>query len=179
MASRFFMLAIATVSVVAVFGNQAAAHDLQGRVTLLPDSIKVEAWFNDDTPAQEARVAIIFANGIEVTSGKTDDKGVCLLNKINPGRYKAIIELIGHRETIPFEVAETTGVLEISSSRMNKTLGLFIGISGLLGVSCLFWLTRQRKRSQVAATADASEVSELNRSHSVGPAADIPPSDHR
>ncbi len=65
MPNRFFLLAITAVLAVCFGSNQASAHDLRGRVTLLADSIKVEAWFSDETPAEGAIVVVT-----QTTKGK-------------------------------------------------------------------------------------------------------------
>ncbi len=145
MSSRFLVLAITAVGVIGLGSNRASAHDLQGRVKLPPDAVIVEAWFSDDTPAQGASVTITDAGGNEVASSKTDDTGVCRLPKLSAGKYTAIVELIGHRDTIDFEVAESSTMLEFSNWRLNKTLGFTAGVVGLLATSCAFWLIRRRK----------------------------------
>jgi hypothetical protein len=145
MPNRFFVLAIAATIVAGFDVNQASAHDLRGRITLLPESIKVEAWFSDDTPAEGAQVSIKDDKGAEVARGKTDETGICLIPKLKPGAYEAEIDLIGHRDAIRFDVSDESNMLEFSGWRMNQTLGLTIGISLLLGVSSLFWLLRQRR----------------------------------
>jgi nickel transport protein len=149
MPSRFLIVAIAAVCGSSLVQNRAVAHDLQGRVTLHPDAIVIEAWFSDDTPAQGATIAIIDVNGNEVASGKTDDRGMCRLPRLSTGHYTAVIELIGHRETIPFEDVRDSSGLEFSSFRLNKTLGLTIGVGVLLGAWCMFWLVRKRGTGRV------------------------------
>ena len=170
MPNRFFVIAIAAMIVAGFGANRASAHDLRGRVTLLPESIKVEAWFSDETPAQGAQVSIKDDKGVEVASGKTDETGICLLPKLKPGTYEAEIELIGHRDEIRFEISDDPNILAFSSWRLNQSLGLAIGITLLLGVSSLFWFVRQRRlqKSNIA-----------NQYRSDGQEAGIPPSGHK
>jgi hypothetical protein len=176
MPSRFFLLA-STAVLAACFGsNQASAHDLQGRLTLLADSIKVEAWFSDETPAEGA-IVVVTQNKTKVSEGKTDETGVCHLPKLSPGPYEASIELIGHREIISFQVSETSGNQVFINWRMNKTLATAIGIGGLVVVSTFFWLFSLRKRPQPAGTETFAP--EFNQSPSAGQATDTPPSSHR
>jgi nickel transport protein len=143
---RFIIFAIAAIGAAGLGPSCALAHDLQARVSLHPDAIIVDAWFTDDTPAQEAKVSIVDTRGNEILAGKTDDKGVCRLRTLGAGKYKAIIDLIGHREIIEFEVADTSSALEFTNWRLNKSLGLAIGITALLSATCAFWLIRRRKR---------------------------------
>jgi hypothetical protein len=176
MPHRFYISAFAAVLAAGFGSNQASAHDLRGRVTLLADSIKVETWFSDDTPAEGA-IVIVTHNKSKVSEGKTDATGVCHLPKLSPGRYEASIELIGHREIIPFQVSDTSDSREFTNWRMNKTLATAIGIGGLIVVSTFFWLFSLRKRPQPVGTEP--HAPELNRSPSAGQATDIPPSCHR
>lgn len=145
MPRRFLLSAIIAVAAVGLSQSRASAHDLQARVTLHPHAINVEAWFSDDTPAQEAKVTIIDAGKNTVLSGQTDDTGVCKLPELGTGKYTAIVELIGHRDTVEFEIAETASEAEFTNGRLNKTLGLCVGLGGLLAVSCAFWFARRRK----------------------------------
>jgi hypothetical protein len=145
MSSRFLVLAIAAVGVAGLGSNRASAHDLQGRVKLPSDAVIVEAWFSDDTPAQGAKVTIADASGKEVAFGKTDDTGVCRLPKLGAGKYTATVDLIGHRDAIEFEVAESSSGLEFYNWRLNKTLGLTAGVVGFLSATCAFWFFRRRK----------------------------------
>jgi hypothetical protein len=145
MSGRFSVLAIVAVCVAGFAATPADGHDLRARVTLQPDSTVVQAWFSDDSPAQEAKVNILEAGGNEILSGKTDDKGVCTLRKLGAGKYTAVIESIGHRDAIEFEVSDSASTLEFYNWRMNRSLGLGIGIAVLIGGTCIFWLMRRRR----------------------------------
>jgi hypothetical protein len=178
MPSRFPVLALVAIIATCFGANRASAHDLRGRVTLLPDSIKVEAWFSDDTPAEGAQVTIAFNKSL--LSGKTDERGVCYLRRLEPGHYEAVIDLIGHRETISFEVASTSGnYASFSNWRMNQTLAVAIGIGGPVGVSVIFWLIGLRKKYRSIESGPLSPTLELNRSPFDDPATGIPPSSHK
>jgi hypothetical protein len=177
MPCRFLFPVIAAIALTSFDANRACAHDLRGRVTLLPDSIKVEAWFSDETPAQGASVSITLGKS-EVATGKTDDTGVCLLPTLKPGHYEAEIELIGHKEFISFQVSDTSGNQEFMNWRMNQTLGFAIGFGGLITVSCAYSLINRLKRNR-SSGAPAATDPELNRSPFADPAADIPPSSHK
>ena len=146
MRSRFLVLLVAFL-VVAIAPARASAHDLRAKVKLPGNTVVVEAGFDDDTPAEGAKVVITNASGIEIASGKTDEKGVYNLPKLPPGKYVATVESLGHRDVVEFEVAESAELFEFSNWRLDKRLGLAIGIGGLLAVTVAFWWLRVRKPS--------------------------------
>ena len=140
-----FLVPLAALALAMFVPGRASAHALQMTVKLPPDAVIVEATFDDGTPARGAAVVITDAAGNEVAKGRADDTGVCRLAKLGPGKYMAAVELIGHRQTVEFEVADASGVFEFSSWRLDKRVGLAIGVGGLLAVSGAFWWLRRRK----------------------------------
>src|SRR5262245_65730861 len=84
--------------------ERAFAHDLLATVKVLPDAVVVEAGFDDDTPAEGAKVVVTDASGKEIASGKTDEKGVFKLSRPGPGKYKAVVESAGHRDEAEFPI---------------------------------------------------------------------------
>jgi hypothetical protein len=131
-----------------VLPGRAAAHDLKATVKLLPNEIVVEAGFDDDTPAEGARVVILDATGSEAASGKTDERGVFRTAKLNPGKYTATVESAGHRDEVPFEIAAPEFLdapLEYVRARPDKTTGVVVGVGVLLAVSFAFWWVRLRR----------------------------------
>lgn len=143
MRNRLFVLVLAAVGVGGWPGS-ASAHDLRATVKRLPDAVVVEAGF-DGIPAQDAAVLIVDAAGHEVARGKTDDQGVCRLPLLGPGKYKATVESIGHRDEVEFEVTDTTRGFEFSNWRLDKRLGVAIGLGGLLVLTTAFWWFRLRR----------------------------------
>jgi hypothetical protein len=106
--------------------------------------VVVEADF-DDMPAQEAAVHIVDAAGHEVARGQTDESGICRLPMLGAGRYVATVESIGHRDEVAFEVAGRSGDFEFSNWRLDKRLGLGIGLGGLFALTAAFWWFRLRR----------------------------------
>jgi len=147
MRTRFLVL-VATVAAVAFFPGRASAHDLRLVVKLPPDTpdlLITEAGFDDDTPADEAKVVIVDASGAVVAEAKTDERGVCKFARPGPGKYTAKIEAFGHLDKVEFEIADTSTVLEYRGWRPNQTLGLIAGVGGLLLLSVGYALFRRRK----------------------------------
>jgi hypothetical protein len=149
MQTRFLVLGTFAIAVAGFFPSQANAHDLQLRVKLPPDvpnMLIVEAGFDDDTPADGARVVITDAAGKVIAEGKTDEKGVWRTTRPGGGKYTAKVESLGHADRVHFEVADSD-VFEFSGWRMNKMLGIAIGVCGLLLLSVGFWWFRLRHAS--------------------------------
>lgn len=153
MRNRFLVLVVASVFVVAA-PRTAGAHDLRATVKLLPDAIVVEAGFDDDTPAEGATIVIADSAGVELARGKTDARGVCRLSALAPGNYVATVESVGHRDEVSFEVAGAADVLEFTNWRLDKRVGLAIGIGAVLALTAAFWWFRLRKPAGDYSTSD-------------------------
>jgi hypothetical protein len=138
------LLVLATFAGLVLLPGRAAAHDLRAVVKLPPDAVVVEAGFDDDTPAEGAKVTVTDAAGNEVAAGKTDETGVCKLPQLAPGKYTAVVESLGHRDTIAFEVSGGSVFEEYRGWRPNQTLGLAAGVGGLLAASAGFWWFRRK-----------------------------------
>jgi len=153
MRDRFLVLA-AAVGIVVGAPQRAAAHDLQAKVKLLPNAVMVEAGFVDDTPAEGAHVVILDAGGAEQARGETDERGILRLAMLPPGHYRAVVESIGHRDEVEFDVANPEGEVEFANWRLDKRLGVAIGVGGLLALSAAFWWLRYRKQNAAHCTSD-------------------------
>jgi hypothetical protein len=85
----------------------AFAHRLHVSTRLIGDQIRVEVFYDDDTPAQEAKVTIRLGDQA-VGEGRTDDKGVWICPRPQPGTYAVRAESVGHAATEPLVVPEPT-----------------------------------------------------------------------
>ncbi len=124
----------------------ATAHALDAVVKVWPDKIVVEAGYDDDTPAEQARVIIRSAAGAIVAAGACDQRGICELGPLPPGEYVAEITATGHRATVRFVVAaEAAG--EYASWRPDRRIGLAIGLTLLLGLAAAAWWRQLRRQA--------------------------------
>jgi len=133
-------------AIVVLNPNRADAHALVLGVKLPPDApdlLLVEASFDDETPAEGAKITITVADGTVVAEGTTDEKGVCQLTRPGPGKYKATVDSHGHRDAVEFEVAGGGGG-EFMGWRPDQVTNLAIGVGGLLGLSAAYWWFRLR-----------------------------------
>ena len=89
------------------------AHAVGLSCKLLEKSVRVEAYFSDDTPAMDALIVVKNELGEIVVQGRTDDKGVWNFDRPAAGRYEVSVDAgAGHRAkemlTVP-ELAAGSG----------------------------------------------------------------------
>lgn len=125
--------------------QSAAAHDLKADVNPALDPIRVEAGYDDDTPADGARVSVLDAQGSTIAAGQCDERGVWQFAKPGPGRYRIVVEQAGHRDEVILDVPEAAVPLASGRWRLDKNLGLALGLAILLGGTGLFMLVRRRR----------------------------------
>ncbi|MCS7020569.1 MAG: carboxypeptidase-like regulatory domain-containing protein [Gemmataceae bacterium] len=123
------------------------AHALEAVVRVMADQIVIEAGYDDETPAEQARVVVWDEQGQVVAEGRTDARGLCRLPRPAAGRYRLEVTAVGHRTTVDFEVAEQPG--EHRSWRPDRRLGLLLGLAGLLALSGLAWWHSYRRRRRL------------------------------
>jgi hypothetical protein len=147
MHNRSLVLAAAAVAVAMLAPGRAHAHDLRATVKVLPDAVVVEAGFDDDTPAEGAKVVVTDTFGKEVATGRTNEKGVWRVPRPGAGTYKVVVESAGHRDEVEFviELHPLDAPIEYVRERPNQTIGLAIGVGGLLAASAAFWWLRRKK----------------------------------
>jgi hypothetical protein len=99
-----------TVAVLLGLWNTAPgrAHDLGAEAKLKDGQVQVEAYFDDNTPAAEARVTVLDVQKNPVAEGRTDTKGHWTFPAPPPGAYQVVVNAgDGHRArvqiTIPAE----------------------------------------------------------------------------
>src|SRR5262245_49199303 len=89
------------VAFVLAGSTPAFAHRLHVEAKVAGDQLRVEAYYSDDTPAQEARITITRGDQ-PVAEGRTDERGVWTCPRPAPGTYTVRAESAGHaaRETL-------------------------------------------------------------------------------
>ena len=144
---RFLVLATAAIGGVLLAPGVASAHALKATVTVAA-TVKVEAFFDDDTPAELGEVTVTDANGKVVLTGKTDERGVWTFPAPKPGEYTLTVKSIGHvaKQSFRVEGEPDAPPVAYTDEPMNKTVALVIGVGVLLGVSAVAWLLQGRPR---------------------------------
>jgi len=144
----FRLLVLATVAAggVLLAPGRASAHALRAKITVA-ETVKVEAYFDDDTPAEFADATVTDASGAEVLTGKTDARGVWTFPLPKPGTYTLRVKSIGHAAQVDFPVeGEPEAPPAVyAPGRMNTPLALALGLLLLLGVSAVSWYRTRRR----------------------------------
>ena len=142
---RFLVLVTLATAGVPLIPTAARAHDLRAVVTVA-EAVRVEAFFDDETPAESAEVQVTDAAGAVVATGKTDERGVWTFPCPVPGQYTLAVKSIGHGTTVAFTVAGTQEApVAFTGQRLNKTVALTLGVGLLLGISAVSWLRLRRR----------------------------------
>lgn len=78
-----------------VLPSAALAHGIGVEAKLKGDRVTVEAFFDDDTPAADAKVAVISEDGKVIAEGKADAKGMWSFPAPSAGKYKVTVDAGG------------------------------------------------------------------------------------
>ena len=128
--------------------GRAAAHDLKAEVNADADPVRVVAGFDDDTPAEGAKVTVTDAAGAVVAAGVTDERGVWTFPRPGPGTYRVVVEGVGHRDAVTLRIPEAGGPAEVTGRFRfeDKRVGLSVGLAVLLGAAGLYALRLRRRK---------------------------------
>lgn len=147
---RLFVLATCTAVGVLVGAGRAGAHGLHAKLDYSGDPIKLEAYYDEELPADFADVTVTDADGTVVLRGKTDERGLWSFPRPKPGAYKLTVEQIGHIARAKFEIAggpAESGAPTVYDGRpLNKWIGLSAGLLIIFCISGVTWLRRRRAR---------------------------------
>jgi nickel transport protein len=93
--------------VILVIPAVANAHALGAEAKLKDGRVTVEAFYDDDTPAADAKVVVTGPDGKLVAEGKTDRVGKWSFAAPPAGKYKVVVDAgAGHRATATLTVPE-------------------------------------------------------------------------
>ena len=132
------------------------------------DRVTVEGGYDDETPASEARVTVKGVAGTAIATGVLDDRGLWSFARPAPGSYIAVVEIAGHHDRVKFEVPgaadagaapATPDAVTYSNRRLDKRLGLTIGLVIILGATLAYVVIRRgRNRRLPGQSQDAADV---------------------
>lgn len=141
------------LSTVLLFGSKLFAHQLLLEAKIEATQVRVEAFFDDDSPADEAAVQVTNEGGELIAEGKTDANGVWYFPRPKAGTYSLKASSVGHVGKKTLVVPEEPRPVETPSTRDEQTRTPWAKIGIGLGVIFLFtlgWLF-SRKRATPAA----------------------------
>jgi nickel transport protein len=102
----------------------ASAHGLGAECRLVGQRVEVEAYYDDDSPAVNAKVAVRDSAQAVVAEGRTDAEGRWSCARPAAGRYEVTVDAGGgHRMKVPMTIpAETSRELSASAAEAPPTV---------------------------------------------------------
>ena len=89
---RVFHLGCLTLLLSAGLPAPVFAHAVGVDCTVRGDKVEVEGFFDDDSPAQKAKVRVVNAKGELIADGITDEKGRWSFRTPAPGKYQVELD---------------------------------------------------------------------------------------
>lgn len=140
-------LVLAALALVGVTPGAASAHDLRAKVIVTATEVRVEAGYDDDTPADGAKVSLAAADGTTLASGTLDATGRWATPAPPPGNFTVVVDDVGHRDRVAFTIdtptADGPAEATFTNWRLGKTLGLVVGLVVLLGGTLVYVILRR------------------------------------
>jgi len=127
--------------------SPAFAHKLKIDCRVNEQRLHLEAFYDDNTPAQQARVTIKNEMNEVVASGKTDERGVWTCSAPPPGKYTARAETEGHvaEETLTVDAAQDSSNQPIREEETAVPwLRIVLGCAAIAILFATLWLARRR-----------------------------------
>ncbi|MFL5342072.1 MAG: carboxypeptidase-like regulatory domain-containing protein [Gemmataceae bacterium] len=133
--------------------REASAHALGAECKLHGDRVELEAYFSDNTPAQEAKVVVYDKDRAALQNGTTDGEGRWSFAAPAAGDYEIVVDAgAGHRATVKLIVPATSAAAVSSSgpSRAEFTrtpwLQIVAGVALIAfpATALYFWLRKSR-----------------------------------
>lgn len=127
----------------------AFAHKMIVNVTLTADTLTIDSFFEDETPADEAKVQLIQSATVRV-DGLTDKDGKWSIKRPPAGEYQLRVEHYGHvriEEVIIPEIAAKEAPQNPAVELRNLTqriTNIAIGIGIIVGIFGGWWYARQQ-----------------------------------
>lgn len=102
---------LATVFLLVACPLSASAHGIGVEARLKGDRVLIEAFFDDDTPAADAKVAVTDDSGRQLTDGRTDLKGTWSFAAPPAGKYRVTVDAgAGHLAKTTFTIPPKAGI---------------------------------------------------------------------
>jgi nickel transport protein len=149
---RAVRVGLAVLGLLALAGP-ARAHALGAECKVVGGRVEVEAYYDDDTPARDAKVSVRDAAQKVIVEGRTDERGCWSFPQPAAGKYEVVVDAgAGHRATVKVTVtgdppAGPPQVVSDGPTREEFTrtpwLKVAIGLAAIAVLAGAFWLSRQ------------------------------------
>jgi nickel transport protein len=142
------------------------AHAMALEAKLKGDKVVITVFYDDDTPADNAKMIVEDESNAVIAEGKTDDKGMWTFATPKPGRYLVKADAgAGHAakttvvipagmpepastDTSGREIAVSEGANRDSFTGSDKWRNAGIGSGAIVSIGVLGWFFLRRKRLQ-------------------------------
>ncbi len=113
-----YLAALSMVASLFALAGRAEAHALGAECKLNGNKVDVEAYYDDDTAARDAKVRVEDSDKKVITEGRTDKAGKWSFPRPKAGRYLVIVDAgAGHRTQVKITIHEGEGSASASSSQ--------------------------------------------------------------
>ena len=95
--------------------SSAFAHRLYVEAAVRPGPppmLRIEAWFEEDVPAESAKITLTDASGVVTEVGAADDTGTLTIPLPAAGVWTVAAESIGHRGEFTLNIASAAEAVE-------------------------------------------------------------------
>jgi len=140
--------------------SPALAHRLHCDPKIVGDRLRVEVYYEDETPAQGAKVSVRYDETL-IAEGRTDEKGEWLCPRPAPGVYTVRVESLGHaaKRTIKIEPpsvdlpdeAQQDDRAEKTGTQWSK---LVVGLATIAGLCGVWVLLRRARRGRIEISSE-------------------------
>lgn len=147
---------LAVVAICLAFASVAQAHAVGIDVKLHDGKVTIEAFYDDDTPAPDAKVAVFNAANVMIAEGKTDDHGVWIFAAPFAGKYEVRVNAgAGHTAkttfTIPPMAIETASIADgPDRAAFTGPMRWVMAAIGLAAIGSLTFVARWASRRKKA-----------------------------
>ena len=102
----------------------ARAHALGAECKLVGQSVEVEAYYDDDTPAGNARVSVLDEKERPLVEGRTNAKGCWSFPRPGPGKYQVVVDAgSGHRTTVKITIPGVSAAADVQPGSAEASPG--------------------------------------------------------
>lgn len=152
-------LPVLALTVLLTGSGPAFAHRLHVVAKVTGEQLRVEAFYDDDTPAQEAKVMVHLGDQL-IAEGRTDERGVWTCPRPAPGAYTVRADSAGHaaKETLavpepdPEPDTEPASASNERSERTRTPWGrLVIGLAVIGGLWAAWAISRRAFNKAIGA----------------------------
>ena len=131
-----------------LFSSSLFAHGMLMTAKIEGERIRIEVFFDDDTPADEAKIEVFNTEGTRIAEGTSDDHGVWFFPKPAPGRYSVKATNLGHAVQKTLTLSQESND-EVTPTREEQTktpwLKIFKGLGIISVLTLTFWMIQRKK----------------------------------